>query len=87
MVKQAAPAKLLPAKSFELFRKAKRPEITRLAESDPMPPPLANWSLGCGAGKAGRPTVTDLIKALAALRKELAEEYKQFEDFRRDETL
>ena len=50
-----------------------------------------------GTGKAGRPTVTDLIQAReveanlriseVALRKELAEERKRFEDFRRDETL
>jgi len=53
--------------------------------------------LGLGTGKARRPTVTDLIKAReaetdlrasdASLRKELAEERKRFEDFRRDETL
>ena len=62
-----------------------------------MPPPPANRSLGRGTEKAGRPTVTDLIKAReaeadlrtseAALRKKLAEERKRFEDFRRDETL
>ena len=49
-----------------------------------------------GSGKDGRPLVIDLIKAReaeadlrvskAAIRKELAEERKRFEDFR-DETL
>ena len=53
--------------------------------------------MGRGSGKDGRPLIIDLIKAReaeddiqvyeAALRKELAEERKRFEDFRRDETL
>ena len=91
MVKPAQ-AKLIPVKPAELFRQVKQSEITRLAESDPMPP--ANKSLGRGAGKDGRPTVTALIKARvaeaafrASLSRELAEERKRFEDFRRDETL
>jgi len=62
-----------------------------------MPRLRQNRSLGYGTGKAGWPTVTDLIIAREAeadvrasetvLRKELAEEPKRFEDFRRDETL
>ena len=50
--------------------------------------------MGRGSGKDGRPLVIDLIKAReaeadlraseASLRKELAEERKRFEDFRRD---
>ena len=62
-----------------------------------MPPPPADKSLGRGTGKYGRPTVTDLIKAREAeadlrasedaLRKELAEERKRFEDLCRDENL
>jgi hypothetical protein len=53
--------------------------------------------MGPGSGKDSRPHVTDLIKAReaeaelraseAALRKELAEERKRFEEFRRDETV
>ena len=53
--------------------------------------------MGRGSGKDGRPLVIDLIKAReveadlraseAALRKELAEERKRFEDFRREESL
>ena len=96
MVKPAVPAKPITAKP-ELFQLAKCPEITRLAVTDPMPPPPTNRSLGRGTGKAGRPTVTDQIKARkaeadlraseAALRKELVEERKRFKDFSRDETL
>ena len=63
MIKPAVPAKPISAKPVELFRQAMRPEITRLAETDPMPPPSANRSLGRGTGKAGRPTITDLIRA------------------------
>ena len=36
MVKSATPAKLISAKPVELFRQAKRPEITRLADLEPM---------------------------------------------------
>ena len=42
IVKPTAPAKPISTKPVELFRQAKRPEITRLAETDPMPPPPAN---------------------------------------------
>ena len=38
------PVEPLSAKPVELFRQARRPKITRLAESDPMPPPPANRS-------------------------------------------
>jgi len=96
MVKPAVPAKLISTKPVELLRQAKRPEITRLADYDPMAPPPVNRTLGRGTGKAGRPTVTDQIKAReaeaelraseAALRKELTER-KRSEDIRRDETL
>ena len=97
MIKPAVPAKPISTKPVELFRQARRPEITRLAETDPMPPPPANRSMERGSGKDGRPLVIDLIKAReaeadlwaseAALRKELVEERKRLEDFRRDETL
>ena len=60
-----------------------------------MPPHPEIKSLGCGAGKDGRPTVTDLIKpreaslraSEASFRKELAEERRRYEDFRRKETI
>ena len=38
MIKQAVPAKPFSDKPVELFRQARRPDITRLAETDPMPP-------------------------------------------------
>jgi len=91
LIKPAVP-KPTSTKPVELFRQARRPEITRLAETDPMPPPLANRSMGRGLGKDGCPLVIDLIKAReaeaelraseAALRKKLAEERKRFEKFR-----
>ena len=97
MIKPAVPAKPISTKPVELFRQARRPEITRLAETDPMPPSPANSSMGRGSGKDGRPLVIDKIKkreaeadlraSEAALRKELAEERKRFEDFRGVETL
>jgi len=67
MVKPAAPEKLISAKHVDLFRQAKRPEITRLTDSYPIPPPPLKWSLRRGTGKAGQPTVTDQIKAREAV--------------------
>ena len=67
-----------------------RPEITRLAETDPMPP---GKLLGRGSGKNGRPTVTDLIKpreskaslreTASAFRKKLADEREKYATYRR----
>ena len=66
MIKPAVTAKAISTKPVELFRQARRPEITRLAETDPMPPPPANRSLGRGSGENGRPLVTDIIKVREA---------------------
>ena len=60
MIKTTGPAKPISDKPVEHFRTVRRPEITRLAESDPIPPPPANKSLGRGSGKDGRPLVSDL---------------------------
>ena len=54
MVKTTGPAKPISDKPVEHFRTVRRPEITRLAKSDPMPPPMANKSMGRGSGKGGR---------------------------------
>jgi hypothetical protein len=70
MVRTTASVKPTSAKPIEQFQTQKHPEITRLEETDPIPPPPPGKS-GCGSGKDGRPTVTDLIKAReseAALR-------------------
>ena len=66
MIKPAVSAKPISTNLVEPFRQARRPEITRLAESDPIPPPPTNRSLGRGTGKDGRSTVIDLIKAREA---------------------
>jgi hypothetical protein len=66
MIKPAVPARPISTKPVELFRQARRPEITRLAETDSMPPPPTKRSMGRGSGKDGRPLVTDLIKAREA---------------------
>ena len=62
MVKTTSSAKPISDKPVEHFRTVRRPEITRLAETDPMPPPTANKSMGRGSGKDGRPLVSDLIQ-------------------------
>ena len=82
MIKPAVPAKPISTKPVELFRQAMCPEITRLAETNPMPAPPANGLMGRVSGKDGRPLVIDQIKAReaeadlraseAALHKELA---------------
>ena len=89
MVKTTGPTKAISDKPTEQFRTVRRPEITRLDESDPMPPPPANKSMGRVSGKDGRPTVSGLIQAReaeeasrdaeAVLRKELAEDRKRHE--------
>ena len=63
VIKPSVPARPIFTKPVELFRQARRPEITRLAETDPMSPPPANRSMGRGSGKDGRLLVMDLIKA------------------------
>jgi hypothetical protein len=71
MVRTTASEKPNSAKPIERFRARARPEITRLAETDPMPTPPPGELLGRGSGKDGRPTVAGLIKAReseAALR-------------------
>ena len=97
MIKPAVQAKPISTEPVEIFRQARRPEITRLADTDPLPPSPADSSMRRGSGKDGRPFFIDLIIAReaeddlraseAVQRKELAEERKRFEDFRRDETL
>ena len=89
MVKTTSSAKPNSDKPVEHFRTVRRPEITRLAVSDPMPPPPANKGLGRGSGKDGRPLVSDLVQAReneAALRKQLEEERKKHAAFRKEET-
>ena len=71
IVRTTASAKPTSAKPIQQCRARRRPEITRLAETDPIPPPPPGKVLGRGTGKDGRPTVIDLIKAReseAALR-------------------
>ena len=80
MVKTTGQAKPISDKPVKQFRNVRRPEITRLAESDPMPPPPANKSMGRGSGKDGRPIISDLIQAC------LAEERKRHEAFRWEES-
>ena len=63
MVKTTGPAKPISDKPAAQFRTIRSPEITRLAENDPMPPPPANKSIGRRSGKDGRPTVSGLIQA------------------------
>ena len=85
MVKTTGPAKPISDRPVEHFRTVRRPEITRLTESDPMPPPPVNNSLGRGSGKDGRPLVSDLVQARAkevALRKQLEEERQKHDAFR-----
>jgi len=88
MVKTTSSAKPHSDKPVEQFWTIRRPEITRLAESDPMPPPPANIGLGQGSGKDGRPLVSDLIQAReteAALHKQVEEEREKNEAFREEE--
>ena len=85
MVKTTGSAKPISEKPVEHFRTVRRPEITRLAESDSMPPPPANKGLRRGSDKDGRPLVADIIQAREteeALRKQLEEKRKQHEAFR-----
>jgi len=80
------PAKPISDKPVDQFRTVRRPEISRLADSEPS----TNKSMGRGSGK-DHPTVSDRIQAReaeaasrdneAALRKELAEERKRHEAF------
>ena len=88
MVKTTSSAKPNSDKPVEQFRTIRRLEITRLAESDPMPPPPENKVLGRGSGKDGCSLVADLIQAReteAASRKQLEEERKKHEAFREEE--
>ena len=89
MVKQTGPAKPISDRPVEHFRSVRRPEITRLTENDPMPPPTASKSLGRGSGKDGRPLVSDLAQARAneaLLRQQLTEERQKNDAFRQEET-
>jgi hypothetical protein len=88
MVKTTSSAKPISDKPAEQFRTVKRPEITRLTDADPMPPPPASKSLGRGSGKAGRPRVSDLAQSRAneaQLRQQLTEERQKHDAFRQEE--
>ena len=87
MVKTTSSAKPIPDKPVKHFRSVRRPEITRLIENDPMPPPTASKSLG--RAKAGRPLVSDLAQTRAneaLLKQQLTEERQKHDAFRQEES-
>ena len=89
MVKTTSSAKPISDRPVEHFRSVRRPEITRLTENAPMPPPTASKSLGRGSGKDGRPLVSDLAQARAneaLLRQQLTEVRQKNDTFRQEET-
>jgi hypothetical protein len=88
MVKTTSSTKPNSDKPIEQFRSVPRPEITRLTENDPVPPPTAKKLLGRGSGKAGRPLVSDLAQARAneaLLKQQLMEERQKHDAFRQEE--
>ena len=87
MVKHTGPAKPISDRPVEHFRSVRRPEITRLTDSDTATP--CNKNMGRRSGKDGRPLASDLVQAReneVALRKQLEEERQKHDAFRQEET-